>query len=536
MSAADTKYVTSPINPDPKSVRAFIAEMVSKGAIAALIAAIVKLIVCLHAINAELNGKLAAKSRKRPPNESMRRLQLELTFMPKPANDTGAPSDQARPDPKKGERGKKGAKTMTPHGRPKLPDHLERVPELHLVDAAHQLCPWCGAKAHHVSFTCTEKLELVPAHWVVLVIKRETVASGCDHAYIFTAPKGDEVLDRGILGTTALVESMVDHYDDAVPWERMERRAREQDVPLAANTLAASVFRVIDLFDPIVKHITHECLTSPFTALDATRMPVIDPKHPLGIRSGSLWLIEGAHKYAMFGYAPSGHAEHLEKLIEGYTLASVMCDGSPTNNCVERGGARRGGCNAHARRGLVEALRGGDMRALEGLTIFASIFHVDAESKKHNESIDERFARRERESTPLVEKLRGWRDARIADVEPKSVLGKAVRYIFRQWKRITAFMSDPLMDLTNNEVERDLRRWVLDRRTWFFCGHDDSARCAADALTLITTCKKHGIDPRRYLRDTLARILAGEKKLSALLPETYAAAIAAAEAPVSAVA
>ena len=61
----------------------------------------------------------------------------------------------------------------------------------------------------------------------------------------------------------------------------------------------------------------------------------------------------------------------------------------------------------------------------------------------------------------------------------------------------------------------------LDRKTWLFCGHDESARRAADALTIITTCKKLGHDPRRYIRDTLRRILAGEKDLNALLPENY---------------
>jgi hypothetical protein len=63
----------------------------------------------------------------------------------------------------------------------------------------------------------------------------------------------------------------------------------------------------------------------------------------------------------------------------------------------------------------------------------------------------------------------------------------------------------------------------LDRKTWLFVGHELSARRAADALTLIRTCRKWGINPRAYLRDTLTKILAGEKKLTALLPETYAA-------------
>jgi hypothetical protein len=52
----------------------------------------------------------------------------------------------------------------------------------------------------------------------------------------------------------------------------------------------------------------------------------------------------------------------------------------------------------------------------------------------------------------------------------------------------------------------------------------DLGRVPAAALTLITTCKKFGIPARNYLRDTLAKILAGENDLTALLPETYAAA------------
>ncbi|MFI5302638.1 MAG: transposase [Polyangiales bacterium] len=284
-----------------------------------------------------------------------------------------------------------------------------------------------------------------------------------------------------------------------------------------------------------MRHIREACLSSSFTALDATRMPVLDPLHPLGIKSGALWLIQGDHRYACFLYAPSAHAEHLKKFFEGRTLGSVMCDGSPTNNCVEQdAGGRRGGCNAHGRRGLVEALRRGDARAVEGLELYAKIFHVDAESKRLGESLTQRFERRLRDSAPIVAELRGWVDLRRDDVEPKSVLGQALGYLHRQWPRLTAFLRDPLMELTNNEVEAGLRTWVLDRKTWLFVGHETSARRAADALTILTTCKKMGINPRAYLRDTLARILAGEKSLTALLPETFAASLAVRAPPVAA--
>jgi transposase len=529
-----TPSITSAIAPDLDAVRRFIADMLARGAVAALVTAIVGLLVRMRDLNTELMAKLASNSRKRPPNEQMRRLQMELPLLWAPPSNDAEP--QKPPPDKKKERKKRGAKEPTAHGRPKLPEHLPRVPRVLLVPASERTCPDCHVEVKQLCIkTTAEKLDVEPSKFIVTQTQVETCSCPKCHRYVVTADKGDEVLDRGILGNELLVQALVDHYQDAVPWERMERNARAEGVPLAANTLAASVGRVIDLFDPVVRHIREACLSSSFTALDATRMPVLDPLHPLGIRSAALWLVEGDHRYACFLYAPSAHASHLKKFFEGRTLGSVMCDGSPTNNCVEKdAGGRRGGCNAHGRRGLVEALRCGDARAVPGLELYAKIFHVDAESKRLGETIEQRFERRLRESAPLVAELRAWLDLRRGDVEPKSVLGRALGYLHRQWSRLTAFLRDPRMELTNNEVEGDIRIWVLDRKTWLFVGHELSAMRAADALTLVTTCRKMGIDPRAYLRETLAKILAGEKSLVALLPETFAAARAQRAPPAAA--
>jgi transposase len=515
--------ITSAIEPDLDAVKRFIADMVAKGAVAALVSAIVALLVRMRDLNTELMSKLAGKSRKRPPNEAMRRLQMELPFLcAVAANDAARAA--ATDDDKKPK--KRGAKEPTPHGRPKLPSHLPRVPKVALVPPQKRTCPRCDVEVARICIkTTAEKLDVEPSKFIVLQMQVETCACPACHQYVVTAATPDEVVDRGIVGDELLVQALVEHYQDAVPWERMERNARAEGVPLAANTLASSVGKLIELYDPIVRHIREACLSSSFTALDATRMPVLDPTHPLGIKSGALWLIEGDHRYACFLYAPSAHAEHLRKFFEGRTLGSVMCDGSPTNNCVEDdAGGRRGGCNAHGRRGLVDALRRGDARAVEGLVLYAKIFHVDAESKRLGETLEQRLERRLRESVPLVSELRAWIELRRGDVEPKTPLGHALGYLHRQWPRLTAFLRDPRMELTNNEVESGLRTWVLDRKTWLFVGHETSARRAADALTLITTCKRMGLHPRAYLRDTLAKILAGERSLAALLPETYAAA------------
>jgi len=547
--AVDVNLRGHALAPNLAVLRRWMMEMVSRGALVELVTAVLGLLQRMFEVNTELTARLASTSRKRPPNESLRRLQMELPLMFAPAaNDfEGPPAPpvmdlegppepplmdlEGPPEPpwlskKRKRKKKRRSKKRHRHGRTKFSEKLLRKEDRICVADGQRCCPKCGGRTNSLWSKVSEKLDIEIALYFVRRTMRETVACVDCREYVCTAEKPDEVVDRGILGNDLVVESLVDHYDDAVPWDRMERKATEQGVPLKANTLASSVGSLIDLFAPVVDHIKEAALASDFTALDATRMPVLDAEHPLGIRSGSLWLIEGAHQYACFVYAPSGHASHLEKLLGGRKLASVMCDGSPTNNCVDRAGGDRGGCNAHARRGLVAALRGGDIRAARGIELFTHLFEVEADAKEAEDTLESRFARRQERSAPIVEELHRWLDESRAEVEPKSALGKALRYIARQWKRLTAFLRDPKMELTNNEVERDLRRWVLARKTWYFVGHELSARRTADALSLLTTCRKMGLDPRRYLRAALAKILAGEKNLAALLPETFARTIA----------
>jgi len=565
-SPAPAPAVTSPkakidigaqaLAPDLEAIRRFIVQMVARGAIAEMIASVLALLQRMRELNTELMTKIAAASRKRPPSETLHRLQLELPLMfGTAANDAGGadkdgagaelegpPEPPALPAlvpavPDVPEVPAKKKRKRHSHGRPNFPGDLLRVPgATACVSAADRICPACKRPTKTLGFKTTEKLTVRPCEFVVEQDLRETCACGRCHAYIVSAPKPDEVVARGVLGNELLVQALVDHYDDGVPWERMERNARQQGVPLSANTLASSVGALIDRFEPVVEHIKERALASSFTALDATSMKVLDVTHPLGIRTGALWLIEGDHQYAYFVFAPTAEARHIDDLLRGRTLASVMCDGSATNNCVERAGGKRGGCNAHARRGLVEAMRGGDRRAVAGLDLFARLFHVDAESLRCGETTEERFARRQASSVGIVEELRVWTASIRGEAEPKSPLGRAAGYIHRQWARLTRFLDDPLMELTNNEVERGLRRWVLDRKTWLFVGHDASARRAADALTLLTTCRKMGLDPRRYLRETLAKILAGERDAVALAPETFARTLTAERAAAAAAA
>jgi hypothetical protein len=99
---------------------------------------------------------------------------------------------------------------------------------------------------------------------------------------------------------------------------------RERGVPLSANTLAQASGRAVDLLDPIVRQIFHQAVSSKYFGFHSTGIRVLDTEHPLGTRTGALWLLQGDHCYAYFMYASSGHVHHLEARLT-VTNSPVRC-------------------------------------------------------------------------------------------------------------------------------------------------------------------------------------------------------------------
>ena len=69
-----------------------------------------------------------------------------------------------------------------------------------------------------------------------------------------------------------------------------------------------------------------------------------------------------------------------------------------------------------------------------------------------------------------MEQLHEWLEAQFAlkQVEPNSGLGKAITYLLRHWKGLTAFLREAGAPLDNNICERALKRAVLHRKNALF--------------------------------------------------------------------
>lgn len=84
------------------------------------------------------------------------------------------------------------------------------------------------------------------------------------------------------------------------------------------------------------------------------------------------------------------------------------------------------GCNDHARRKFVEALKVGDQRAANAVALYGELYAVERDAK--NLTADDRLHLRYARSMPLWSALSD-EVARLAlKAEPKSPLGKANTY------------------------------------------------------------------------------------------------------------
>jgi hypothetical protein len=101
-------------------------------------------------------------------------------------------------------------------------------------------------------------------------------------------------------------------------------------------------------------------------------------------------------------------------------------------------------------------------------------------------------------------------------------MAEAVNYCLNQWNELNVFTADGAVPIDNNVSERDVKRIVLNRKNSLFVGNERGGQTAAILSSLASTCKRHGVDPQRYLTQLLTNLPATPiSQLADWLPEAW---------------
>ena len=408
-----------------------------------------------------------------------------------------------------------------------LPAHLPRIHEK--VAPADTNCPCCKKPMHVIGEETSERLDVIPAQYRVIVTHRPRLACrACER--IVEAPAPEHLIKSG-LPTEAMVASvLVAKYGWHLPLYRQAKMLASQGIELDRSTLAFWVGYAAAELMPLYERLKANLLASAKLAVDETPVPVLDPGRGK-TKTGYFWAIARDDRpwggtdppAVVYTYAPGRGGEHLEKLLANYR-GIVQCDGYAPYKKLPADRITVAFCWSHLRREFFKIAERGDAPiATEAVARIAQIYAIEKDVR--GTSADERRAARQARSRPLIDALKIFFEHQLTRLAGGSDTARIIRYGLRHRNGLTRFLDDGRIELDTNIVERSMRPQALTRKNALFAGHDDGAENWAILASLIETCKLNGIEPQAYLADVLVRLvnLWPNNRRDELLPWTWAA-------------
>jgi transposase len=411
--------------------------------------------------------------------------------------------------------------------RGSLPAHLPRVETV--VDIDDHACPCCGQALHQIGEDTAERLDIVPAQFRVLVVRRPKYACRACENGVVQAPAPARLIEGGLPTEATVAQVLVSKYADHLPLYRQAQIYARQGLNLDRSTLADWVGRAAWLLQPVHERMFTVLKGSAKLFADETTAPVLDPGRGR-TKTGQLWAYARDDRPwggsdppgVAYVYSPDRKAERPIAHLAGFK-GVLQVDGYAGYRVLsERGDVQLAFCWSHVRRRFYELAAAGPAPiASEALERIARLYAVENDIR--GRSAEERHAVRQDRSRPILDDLEPWLRAKLALISQKTKLAEAIRYALSRWEGLTLFVNDGRIEIDSNVVERAIRPIALNRKNALFAGSDGGGEHWAVVASLIETCKLIGVEPQNYLTDIITRLVNGHlnSKIDQLLPWAY---------------
>lgn len=442
--------------------------------------------------------------------EEAAREAAEAASTPAPPHAGEAPDGEI-PQPPKG----KGQRRGKGHGARPLPKDLPRERRVLEPPPEDMTCACCGgAKVSMGLEDVSERLDWRPASFVVveLVRPKYRCPSATCPTEVAVAPLPPSPIDtksgrsRPLAGLLAFI--ITSKFADHLPLHRLEAIIERQGVHLQRSTLCDWTDETAGLLEGIADEVKRQVLRHFVVGMDETGVLVVydktDPKK--GTRRGKIWVYRGRKGEVYFRVSETKRQADENgpmSLLGGYH-GFVQADADGTFDVIFEDGTRlEVGCNAHARRKLVQAKASNQLETAVVLGAYQKVYAI--EERIRDLDPEERKAARQAESKPILAELDKYLDELAPTLVPGTALATAVNYSRNHRVALRRFLERGELSIDNNAVERALRQVAIGRKNWLFAGSPEAAKNAAIFYTLVGSCKELGLDPWEYLCDVIAR-------------------------------
>ena len=195
--------------------------------------------------------------------------------------------------------------------RGSLPKHLPRVEEV--IEPESLICG-CGGCLHCIGEDVSERLDIIPAQFRVIVTRRPKYACRACTDGVVQAPAPARLIQAGLPTEATVAHVLVSKYADHLPLYRQAQIMSRQGVDLDRSTLADWVGRAAFELRPVFDALIADLKRSPKLFMDETRAPVLDPGSRK-TKTGYFWALARV----AFTYAPGRGGIHAERILQGFS-------------------------------------------------------------------------------------------------------------------------------------------------------------------------------------------------------------------------
>jgi transposase len=303
-------------------------------------------------------------------------------------------------------------------------------------------------------------------------------------------------------------------YGSATPFYRLEQLEAQLGIPLPTATQWEIVEETAELIKPARDELIRQAAQGKVLHNDDTSMRVLKVKRLDGdprtgvFTSGIVSTNEGRSIALFFTgvqHAGENIADVLKQRAAELPVPIQMCDALSRNMPKLPGGVEilLANCLAHGRRQFVEVAANFPGECRYVLEMLGQVYGHDAQAREQRLTPEQRLQFHQQHSGPLMEQLHRWLEAQLAQKKtaPNSGLGKAITYLLRHWRPLTAFLRVAGSPLDNNIVERALKRAVVHRKNALFYRTLHGAQVGDLFMSLIHTCQLCGANSFDYLTE-----------------------------------
>jgi transposase len=408
-------------------------------------------------------------------------------------------------------------------GRQPLPTDLPRI--VHRHEPASCQCDQCGQALSLIGEDVSEQLDVEPARFFVhRHIRPQYACRTCET--VTAAPVAPAIIDGGMAAPGLLAWIAVSKFVDHLPLYRIAQIGERQGVPLPLSTTSDWAGKIGVALQPLADRMAELLRMRPTLHADETPVRQLDPGQGKTKRA-YLWAyrsnsLDEGPPIVVFDYQGGRAGAHAQTFLQQWRGHLMVDDYVAYKPLFERGITELA-CLAHVRRKFfdIHAANGSPV-ATEALRRIGLLYAIEREAAA--EPAAERLTRRQAHAKPLLADLHTWLMTTRKTVAEGSGTAKALDHALKRWPALIRYADSGTLPIDNNPVENAIRPIAIGKKNWLFAGSERAGRRAAAIQSLVATAKLNGLDPMRWLTQTLEKLPScPNSEIDSLLPFAHTA-------------